>query len=147
MSYDLKLERLIDGRPEEVFDAFTQPDAMKDWYQDGDEWVVRIEGEVRPGSTVNASFGPSEDELYIEDMTYGEVERPHRLTYVEVFTKPDGFSYTTSLVVTFEEQNGKTLMTIVQTGFPRADERDGHQGGWPGFLDRLEVVVASRRAA
>jgi hypothetical protein len=35
-------------------------------------------------------------------------------------------------------------MTIVQTGFPDAAIRDDHQGGWPGFIDRLEQVVTQR---
>ena len=69
------------------------------------------------------------------------------LAYVELFTMPDGLSYTTSIVVTFGEQGGKTLMTLEQTGFPNVEQRDGHQGGWPGFIDRLERVVVKRRAA
>jgi Activator of Hsp90 ATPase homolog 1-like protein len=41
----------------------------------------------------------------------------------------------------WEEQDGRTRMTIVHTGFPTADLRDEHWGGWPGFLDRLERAV------
>jgi hypothetical protein len=60
---------------------------------------------------------------------------------------PDGSYFDTDLVISFESKQGKTLLTIVQSGFERAKDRDDHQGGWPGFLDRLERVVAARKAA
>jgi uncharacterized protein YndB with AHSA1/START domain len=78
-------------------------------------------------------------------MTYSEVSPPRRIAYAEKFVLPDGSSFDTALVVTFEEQNGKTLLTIVQTGFPNSEQRDAHRGGWPRFIDRLENVVAKRR--
>jgi uncharacterized protein YndB with AHSA1/START domain len=48
----------------------------------------------------------------------------------------------TTVTVTFESQNGKTLLTIRQTGFEREEDRDGIQGGWPGILDTLERLVS-----
>jgi uncharacterized protein YndB with AHSA1/START domain len=109
--------------------------------------VVEVRAcDVRVGGATIVAFGPGEDR-YTEEMTYTEVTPPHRLAYTERFGKPDGSTFDTSLVITFEEQGGKTLMTIVQTGFPNTEERDAHQGGWPGFVDRLERVVLARRAA
>ena len=145
MSHDLKIEKLVDGTPDEVFDAFTQPDAMLEWYVDNPGWEVEILScDVRVGGTTSIQFGPAAAK-YREDMTYTEVDRPARLVYDEDFVMPDGSSYLTHLTVTFEDQNGKTLLTIVQTGFPNSEQRDGHQGGWPGFLDRLEQAVIKRR--
>jgi len=145
MSFGLRLERLIDATPQEAYDAFTDPDAMLEWYKDNPAWTVEVrECDVRVGGTTVVAFGP--DERYVERMTYSEVDPPYRLVYDEVFEKPDGSSFTTHISITFEAQGGKTLLTIAQSGFPDAAERDGHQGGWPGFIDRLEQVVATRRA-
>ena len=33
MIYDLKVQRVFDATPEDVFDALTDPDAQKEWYQ------------------------------------------------------------------------------------------------------------------
>ena len=147
MSHDLKIEKLVDGTPDEVFDAFTQADAMLEWYVDNPGWEVEILScDVRVGGTTSVRFG-SGAEKYREDMTYSEVARPSRLVYDEDFVMPDGSSFLTHITVTFEDQNGKTLLTIVQTGFPNAEQRDAHQGGWPNFLDRLEQVVIKGRAS
>jgi uncharacterized protein YndB with AHSA1/START domain len=147
MSHDLRLERLLDGTPEEVFDAFTDAGAMLEWYQDNPGWVVEVlECDVRVGGATTVSFGTADDR-YVEVMTYSEVEAGRRLVYTERFGMPDGSGFDTVITITFEPQDGKTLLTIVQTGFPNTEERDAHQGGWPGFIDRLERVVAKRRSA
>jgi uncharacterized protein YndB with AHSA1/START domain len=57
-----------------------------------------------------------------------------------------GQDFSTHLIVTFEERDGKTLLTIVQTGFENQDDRDGVEGGWGTILDALERVVAERVA-
>ena len=55
--------------------------------------------------------------------------------------------FSTSVVVTFEERNGKTLLTIVQSGFERRAGRDGIEGGWPSILDALQNVVTDEAAS
>jgi hypothetical protein len=59
-------------------------------------------------------------------------------------TMPDGSSIDTELEITFEEENGKTRMTTVQSGFPTPESRDAFEGGWPGALERLAGVVHAR---
>ncbi len=40
MSYELELERLIAATPEEVFDAYTDPESQKIWFQILDEPMI-----------------------------------------------------------------------------------------------------------
>ncbi len=57
---------------------------------------------------------------------------------------PDGTSFDTGMEVTFELENGKTRMTIVQSRFPTAQLRDDFRSGWASILDGLERVVDAR---
>jgi uncharacterized protein YndB with AHSA1/START domain len=58
-----------------------------------------------------------------------------------------GRDFSTSIVVTFEERDGKTLLTIVQSGFEeRVDRDNAKDDGWGKILDALERVVADRTA-
>ena len=146
MSHDLRIERLLDGTPDEIFDAFVDAEAMLEWYQDDPDWNVEVRAcDCRVGGTTVVAFGPGA-ERYTEEMTYTQVERGRRLVYTERFGFPDGGAHDTVVTITFEAQDGKTLLTLVQTGFPDAGQRDAHQNGWPGFIDRLERVVAKRRS-
>jgi uncharacterized protein YndB with AHSA1/START domain len=144
VSHDLRVERWFDAAPEEVFDAYTDPDARREWYQDQPGRIVEVDCDLRVGGRWTVAFGPPGSEPYRETNLFSEVDRPRRQVYTSTVTMPDGSSFDTGMEVTFEEQDGRTRMTIRHTGFPTAELRDDHQGGWPGFLDRLERVVNAR---
>ena len=147
MSYDMTVERLIDGTPEEVFDAFIDREAMKEWYAIQPDWETDVQShDSTVGGRTTIVFGGAEK--YREDVTYSVIDRPHRIVYREDMRRvSDGGGFLTEVTVTFVPQGDKTLLTLVQSGFHDAARRDAHQQGWPQFIDRFEQVVAKRRAA
>jgi hypothetical protein len=50
---------------------------------------------------------------------------------------PDGSEIRTRVTVTFELENGKTRVRIVQRGFPSPERRNTFEGGWGRILERL----------
>ncbi|MBV9358747.1 MAG: SRPBCC domain-containing protein, partial [Chloroflexi bacterium] len=73
------------------------------------------------------------------------IDRPRWLVYASSMRLPDGTSVETRMEVTFEEENGRTRLTLVQRGFPTAARRDEFAGGWPSILDALGRVVTGCR--
>jgi uncharacterized protein YndB with AHSA1/START domain len=59
VTYDLTMECLIDGPPQEVFDAFVDPQAQKILYDNEEEpdWTVESELDLRVGGTWTIEFG------------------------------------------------------------------------------------------
>lgn len=145
MSYELKLERLYDAPPDVVYDAFTDPDTQERLHGGGQpDWVVhRCETDVRVGGTSVYAMGPAGEQPDVETRVYSVVERPHRLVLrhtmdVAAWDRP----VTTEVTITFEDRDGMTLFTMVQTGFEDAATRDDFQSGWPAYLETLRGVVA-----
>lgn len=152
MSYDLHVERLMDATREEAFDAFLAREAIEDWYRVEPQWHAEVVAyDARVGGTTSVVFAdPQVGWSCREDMTYRELTRPDRIVYDQLFTATkdsQSNAYETMVTVTFTEQDGKTLLSLSETGYPEASERDAHANGWPAFLDRLERVVMDRRAA
>ena len=150
MTYDLTIERQIDAPPEEVFDAFVDPEAQKVLYDNEEEedWSVESELDLHVGGTWTIVFGKSGEEPFRETNVFTEVDRPSRLAFTSTMFKGKyGGSFDTNVTVTFEDRDGTTLLTIVQTGFESREERDMIRGGWPSILDALERVVADRRSS
>jgi uncharacterized protein YndB with AHSA1/START domain len=144
VTHDLRIERLLDASPTELFDAFVDPEAMRDWWRIDATWEVHIgEADVRVGGATSLTFG-SPGNICAEVMSYTEVDRPHRLRFADEFIAPDGSRTHTEVTITFKAIGAKTLMTIVQTGFPTAERRDRHETGWPRFLDRLHRGTTER---
>ena len=144
MSHDLKLERLFDAAPEVVFDAFTDPQAQKQLYADAPDWIVEAACDLRVGGRWTIAFGPPGSTPARETNVFQVVDRPRRLVYSSTMTTPDGSSVDTSMEVTFQKQDGRTRMTIVQRGFPTAEVRDEFADGWPSILDGLGRVAAAK---
>ena len=147
MSHELRFERVFDAAPEEVFDAFVDPEGLEEMYgADEPSWIVESEGEVRVGGAWSVAFGPSRDELYRFTHVFWVVDRPQRVAFATTETAPDGTILDLDVELTFEDRDGKTLMTVVQRGFPSAEVRDLHGVGQPNAFDRLARFVRSRES-
>jgi uncharacterized protein YndB with AHSA1/START domain len=142
VSLDLRFERLIAAAPERVFDAFTDPVGQREFYgQDAAGWIVDSRCDLRVGGVWSVSFGPSPDELYHHRHVFEAIDRPRRILIASTETRPDGSSFETTLEFTFEPRGGRTLMTMVQAGFPSEGLRDEHTVGVPNAFDRLERAL------
>lgn len=144
MSYELRLERVFDAPPEAVFDAFVDPDTQERLHGGGrPDWVVhRCETDVRVGGTSTYVMGPRGKEPDIETRVYSVVDRPHRLVLRHAMQVAEwSRTVETDVTITFEERDGTTLFTMVQTGFDTEGMRDDFLGGWPAYLDTLRGVV------
>jgi uncharacterized protein YndB with AHSA1/START domain len=147
MSIELKLERLYDATPEEVFDAFVDPAAQEELHgSDRPDWKVhRVETDVRVGGTSTYVMGPEGADPDTETREYTVVERPHRLVFRHTMHISEwDRTLSTELTVTFEERDGKTLLTFFQTGFESEADRDAFEEGWADYLDTLGRVLKAR---
>jgi uncharacterized protein YndB with AHSA1/START domain len=149
VSHELRLERLFDATPDVVFDAFVDPDFQRELHGAGQEgWIVhRCETDVRVGGTSIYAMGPEGKEPDTETRVYSVVDRPHRLVFRHSMKVADwgGRRVDTEMTITFEDQDGKTPLTMAQTGFESEKDRDEYLGGWPAYLDTLQRVVAARK--
>jgi uncharacterized protein YndB with AHSA1/START domain len=142
------VERLIDASPEEVFDAYTDPEAQKIWYTILDEGMtVENEVDLRVGGKWVSTWGFTPDEMFREINTFQVIDRPHRLVSKSSFTSPDGSTMDTDVEVTFRDEGGKTMMTVVQSGFPEEAIRDFVANtAWIGAFERINAYFAARLA-
>ncbi|MEX2420202.1 MAG: SRPBCC domain-containing protein [Actinomycetota bacterium] len=151
MSYELRIERLFDAPPEIVFDTLVDPDAQDELFNDQVEgWkLLEFEIDLRVGGTWTIVFGPADGQADSDRITnvFTDIDRPRRLSYeASMYVGEWGRTVDFTETFTFEEQDGKTLLTVVQSGFETEADRDAFMSGTPGFLDALQRVVAARVA-
>jgi uncharacterized protein YndB with AHSA1/START domain len=145
MSEDVRFTRVIDAAPEVVFDAFTGQGGQEAFYSEPG-WNVESECDLRVGGRWTITFGPPGRAPARETNVFEQIDRPRRLVYRSTMALPDGSSVGTHIQVTFEPDNGKTRMTVIQSGFPTAELRDEFGGGWTSILDALGRVATARAA-
>ena len=139
----LRIERLLDASPEAVFRAWTEREAMEVWYCDGDDFVVNVTDlDVRVGGRYRVEFGPRGQDLYVETGECLEIDPPRRLVMSETLEGVEAPWSDTKVTVELHDQDGKTRLVLVHEGFPSSHHRDLASQGWPGFIDRIERLVA-----
>jgi uncharacterized protein YndB with AHSA1/START domain len=131
----LIVRRSIRASPERIFDAWTQPKHLKQWW--GPESVECIDAEVdlRVGGRYRiANRFPDGKILWISG-EFEAVERPHRLVY----TWRVGAAETAAerVTVTFDALVEETEVIVVHERIPSEAMRDMHEQGWVGCLDGL----------
>ena len=147
MSYELRIERQFDATPEVVFDTFVDPDTQEELHgSDQEGWTVhRSETDIRVGGTSTIVMGPEGKEPDTETRVYSVVDRPHRLVFRYAMKVADlGRTIDTEITITFEDRDGGTWFTMVETGFEREEDRDGFMEGWPEYLETLGRILKAR---
>jgi uncharacterized protein YndB with AHSA1/START domain len=138
----LRAERTFDAPREAVFAAWTNPEVLRRWWASEPGWrSPSAEVDLRVGGRYRLSMGePDGGPVHAVTGEYTEVRPPERLAYTWAWEgdppEMDG-SAGTLVTVEFTEDDGRTTVTVVHTGFATEQARDLHRGGWGGCLDSL----------
>lgn len=157
---ELVITRVLSAPRELVWKAFTEADALAEWWGPaGYDMQVRAL-DVRPGGLFHYSQRSPAGQLMWGRFVFGEIQAPERLTFISSFSDEDGnltrapFSTTWPLeianIATFDEAEDKTRLTL--RGGPinaTAAERETFwsaqqsvQQGLAGTLDQLVAYLA-----
>ena len=128
MTYDIRVERLLNTTPELAFHQWISAEGRKQWYTgEQSDWVADAETDLRVGGTYWVTWGPiGSSTPWREEGTFVEVDAPNRLVYDSLATPPpdEGEPLTTRVTMTFEDRAGKTLVTLHEAGYPTEELRD-----------------------
>jgi uncharacterized protein YndB with AHSA1/START domain len=141
---EILITREFDASAELVFDVWTTPEHVRNWWGWESDPMTVCEIDLRVGGTwrfvsVNEGFG--EVDFYGE---YKEIDRPHRLVSTEIFAPyPDSPALNT---MTLEERDGVTTMTLL-VRYETQEARDatiasGMESGLQHSLDRIDTILA-----
>jgi len=143
----LRLNRRFNAPRERVFDAWTNPEVLKDWWHAGPEWETPVaEVDLRPGGSYRLAMrDPESGQTHTLVGEYREVQPPERLVYTWTWeSNPAEMEGSAGSLVTVEflDDGGATNVEITHSGFANEQIRDLHAHGWEGCLANLERVFA-----
>ncbi|MCA9644154.1 MAG: SRPBCC family protein [Polyangiaceae bacterium] len=142
---EVVITRTINGPPELVFKAWTEPELFKQWWvpKSIPMTLVSCEMDVRTGGGYRLVFAMGEQKAEFFGK-YIEVTPHSRLVWTNDEGGEDAIAVTT---VTFEEREGKTLLTLHEL-YPSKEALDeeiaqGAIAGIPEQWDQLEEFIAT----
>ena len=137
----LTIKRRFNAPPEKVFAAWTDPEKVKRWMGPGAVEVMRAECDLRVGGRYRWLMKSPDGEEHDVSGVYREVVANKKLVFTWAWkSTPERESLVT---LTFKDDDGGTVMTLVHEQFFDEAARDGHNRGWSGCLDKLERLFAA----
>jgi len=120
---EMVITRLFDAPRELVFDAFTKPEHVVHWWGPAGFTTTIETMDVCPGGVWKHVMHGPDGANYPNEHIYLEVVRPERLVTSHGGHKEGGPETRFTHIITFENQSGKTLVTM-RALFDSAETRD-----------------------
>jgi|SoiMethySBSTD1v2_1073268.scaffolds.fasta_scaffold190331_3 uncharacterized protein YndB with AHSA1/START domain len=144
---EIVISRLVDAPRERVFDAWTDPEQVVQWWGPRGFTTTTHKMEVKPGGVWSFVMHGPDGRDYQNEITYLEIVPPERLVYSHGGGEEDLDPISFQTTVTFAAEGNKTRVTM-RSVFPRAEYRDrvvkeyGAIEGGEQHLARLDEHLA-----
>jgi len=146
----LVITRVFDAPRELVFKAWSEPERAMRWWGPKGFTTPVCKIDFRVGGTFLNCMRAPDGKDYWNTGVYQEIAVPERIVCTDSFADAEGnvvpashygmvgeFPIEMLVTVTFEDQDGKTKMTLRHAGMPAGDNRDGANQGWNESFDKL----------
>jgi uncharacterized protein YndB with AHSA1/START domain len=131
----LRLTRHFPVSPREIWQAWTDPQALKHWFGPDEGEVSFAETDVRTGGRFHIIFSTLDGEEHDVSGVYREVQSHRKLVFTWAWkSTPERESLVT---LTFRPANNGTDFVMLHEQFFDVAARDRHEYGWSGSLEKL----------
>lgn len=139
--FSLHLKRTFDVPRPRLFQAWTQPEALRQWFRPSDHLTIPlVENELRTGGDYHIEMRTPEGTTYRVAGLYHEIKAPHRLVFTWRWQDTD--EEATHVTLTFHEAGpNRTELELVHDEFLSEEERNNHEEGWLGTLEQLAAYL------
>jgi uncharacterized protein YndB with AHSA1/START domain len=148
LASDLELEvsRVLEAPRERVFEAWTRPEHVREWWGQKDSTLPVCEIDLRPGGVWRFVEHAADGNDYPFRGEFLEVVPPERLVNTFIFDVEPFNARPAIVTVTFDDLGGRTRVTE-HMRFETPEDRDGMlqsgmETGAAESLDRLEALLA-----
>jgi len=163
-SKDFVISRVLDAPRALVWECFTKPERMKEWWGPKGVKILKSQMDLRVGGIYHYGMETPDGKAMWGRMIFREIAPLERLVFINSFSDEAGGLGRHPLaptwprelysIYTFEEMpDGKTKFTVTWRPHNATDEEQatfdaGHAsmtGGWTGTIDKLETYIAEAK--
>lgn len=151
---ELRVVRTFDAPREKVWRAYTEPSLVRRWWGPKGFTAPIVESELRPGGRYLYCMRSPDGKDYWSAGWFKEFSPPERIVAIDSFADREGnivpasyyglsgdWPLEAEMVITFEEEGGKTRMTMRQPDVPAGPDRNNAIQGWNESMDKLEEML------
>jgi uncharacterized protein YndB with AHSA1/START domain len=147
---EILMTRDFDAPRALVWEMFTKPEHLKQWWGCSFQENISIEMDVRIGGTYRYVGRMPDGTLVPFKGEYMEISPPERLVFTEIFDVDMARDHPSVVTTTFTEKDGKTTMNVL-CRYDSKETRDivlstGMEHGAAASYDAIERMLSGREA-
>lgn len=145
-SYRVVARRRMPAPREVVFDAWIDPEGIREWMCPGNATLAEATLDVRVGGSYRIVM-KAPDQDHVQVGTYRVVERPSKLVFTwAAAEKPEEVTLVT---VEFFAHGNESELVLTHERFRQADVAKRYESGWGTIAEKFAAYLSrgSRRAA
>jgi glutathione S-transferase len=135
----LEIKRFINAPRDRVYEAWTNPAQMRQWF--GPEFVQThdLVVDARVGGKYRWDLTNQEGEKMTVHGEYRELQPGKKIVFTWKWDDDEVWENRTSIVtVELSDRDGGTELRLIHEQLPSEASRDRHNEGWNSVLDKLE---------
>jgi uncharacterized protein YndB with AHSA1/START domain len=163
-SKDFVISRVFDAPRDLVWECFTKPERMSEWWGPKGVTILKSQMDLRVGGTYHYGMQTPDGTVMWGRMVYRAITPPERLEFINSFSDEAGglgrhplapsWPLEMLSVFTFDEMpGGKTKFTVTWRPHDATDEERATfdaahasmTGGWRGTLDKLAAYLPTAK--
>ncbi len=132
----LVISRTYPASVDRVFKAWTDANQLGQWFAPTDDYTTKANVDLRVGHEYRIAITHKGGNVHTILGTYRLIEPPRKLVYT--WRWEGGPMADTLVTVDFAPEGEATKVTITHEQFTNTEDRDKHNEGWNGCLNRLQ---------
>lgn len=163
-SPDFVISRVLDAPRDRVWQCFTQPERMQEWWGPKGFTVVASKMDLRVGGTYHYGLSSPDGDTMWGKFVYREIVPQQRMVFINSFSDeaggttrhPGHLSWPLEMLSTFtfdQQPGGKTKFTVRWAAHNASEKEqntfdtshDSMTQGWSGTLEQLEAYLAKAK--
>ena len=142
----LIITRTFDASPEVLFDAWTDPVQVAEWY--GPEGFAKSDihsFEAKKGGSYSLTMNAPDGAKHKLVGKFKTFDRPHKLAFTWQWVeggKNNMGGAETLVTVEFKSVGKQTEMIFKHEGFANEEAKKSHDMGWTSSFNKLEEIIA-----
>ena len=138
----LEIVRFINASPVRIYEAWTDPAQLRQWFGPENVRTRNITADVRVGGKYRWDLTSPEGEEMSAFGEYRELIPGKKIVFTWQWDDDEAWENRTSVVtIELSERQGGTELRLRHEQLPSEESRDRHSEGWDSLLARLEQFL------
>lgn len=147
-AFTLSLNREFNSPRDKVFQAWTDPAALKQWFGPKEVTIDEVRVDLKVGGRYQFNMTEPDGTTFVHGGQYRQIDPPRKLVFTWILDGQhcegsQGEYAETLVTIDFQDLGASTRVVLTHEFLPSKASKEAHAMGWRSTFDSLEEALGS----